>query len=97
MASATKSQRPKRRTRVKAEHDSALDYALGFPYLSDLKFLEDASGERSAVVIPLEGFRRLMRDYWALTTVVNSKEEDFIDFEEFVSELRADGLLPPES
>ena len=71
-----------------------LEYAQQLPFLADMKFVADAHGRKSAVVIPIEAFLVLIRNYWALETVVSSKDEDFIDFEEFVAQLRADGLLP---
>ncbi len=81
----------------KAEKDPALEYARIFPYLAGMKFLADSSGDRTAVVIPMEGFRRLMSDYQSIAIAFNAREEDFMSEEEFLAALKEDGLLPPEA
>jgi hypothetical protein len=75
----------------------ALEYAKRFPYLGDMRFVADASGKRVAVLISGEGFSRLMRDYWAIASAWNAKDDEFIDWEEAKEELRADGRLPAKS
>jgi hypothetical protein len=60
-----------------------------------MEFVADSSGQLTAVLVPFEGFRRLMLDYRSIATAFKTKDEDFIDWEDALAELRADGTLPP--
>jgi hypothetical protein len=37
-----------------------------------------------------------MRDYRALAAALKAKDEDMVDWEDALAELRADGILPPQ-
>lgn len=80
--------------KAKGSEDPALVYAKTLPYLNDLKFLETKTGRRTAVLVPLDGFRRLVRDYWAMASTLKAKGEDMVDCEDALTELRKDGIVP---
>jgi hypothetical protein len=56
----------------------------------------NSAGECELVVLNIDSFKRLMRDYWAISTAFKAKDEELIPWEEALAELRADGIIPPE-
>jgi hypothetical protein len=76
--------------------DPVLNYAANFPYLADIELVTDTLGKPKAVLLPLDSFGQLMRDYWALAAALKAKDEDMVDWEDALAELRADGILPPQ-
>lgn len=63
--------------------------------LSELQeqYLVDASGEKTAVVLPLEQYRRLLEDLHDLAVVAERRDEETVGWEEIKRRLVADGLL----
>jgi hypothetical protein len=93
MADAIKAKKARKSTEPV---DPDLDYAAKIPFLSEMEFLSDLSGEKKSVVIPLTNFRQLIHMYRALAlTVINQgNDAEYVDFETVLAELKADGLLP---
>ena len=64
------------------------------PIVSDsVKYITDDRGERTAVVVPIADYEKLLEDLEDLAVVVERREEPTIPHEQFVSELKRDGLL----
>jgi PHD/YefM family antitoxin component YafN of YafNO toxin-antitoxin module len=59
-----------------------------------LQYITDASGQKRGVLLPLEEYERLMEDLADLALVAERRDEATIPHEQFVKELRRDGLLP---
>ena len=97
MTNVTKTRKRGRGTGQTVADEEALAYSGNFPYLRKLQFLEDEDGRRRGVLIPMDAFRRLMLDYRSIATVLNLKEQDFLDWDEALAELRADGIVPSKS
>ncbi len=61
------------------------------PPVSDpVKYITDDRGERTAVVLPISDYEKLLED---LAVVAERRGEPTISHEQFVAELKRDGLL----
>ena len=58
-----------------------------------LQYLTDEHGERTAVVIPMTDYEKLLDDLDDLATVAERREEPVVPHDQFVAELRRDGIL----
>jgi hypothetical protein len=58
-----------------------------------LQYLTDEHGERTAVVLPMTDYEKLLEDLDDLAVVAERREEPVIAHEQFVSELKRDGTL----
>ena len=58
-----------------------------------LQYLTDERGERTAVVLPISEYERLLEDLEDLAVVAERSEEPSLTHEEFIAELKRDGLL----
>jgi hypothetical protein len=58
-----------------------------------VQYLTDARGERTAVVLPISEYEKLMEDLADLAVVAERREEPTIPHEQFVSELKRDGIV----
>ena len=58
-----------------------------------LQYLTDENGERTAVVLSLTDYERLLEDLDDLAVVAERRDELVIPHEQFVAELRRDGSL----
>ena len=58
-----------------------------------LQYLTDDHGERTAVVLPISNYEKLLEDLEDLAVVAERRGEPTIPHEEFVSELKRDGIL----
>jgi len=58
-----------------------------------LQYLTDEHGERTAVVLPIDDYEKLLEDLDDLATVAERREEPLIAHEQFLTELKRDGLL----
>ena len=59
-----------------------------------VQYLTDESGEKTAVVIPLSDYEDLLEDLHDLATVANRRNEPTTSQEDFVKELKRDGIIP---
>ena len=59
----------------------------------NVQSVTDASGEKSAVILPIEQFRQLVEDLADLAIVAERVEESTISHQQLIDELNADGLL----
>jgi hypothetical protein len=58
-----------------------------------LQYLTNEHGERTAVVLPMTDYEKLLEDLDDLAVVAERREEPVIAHEQFVSELKRDGTL----
>ena len=58
-----------------------------------VQYITDASGEKNAVILPIEQFRQLVEDLADLAIVAERTEEPTISHQQLIDELNADGLL----
>ncbi len=58
-----------------------------------VKYITDDRGERTAVVLPISEYEKLLEDLEDLAVVAERRGETTIPHEQFVAELKRDGLL----
>lgn len=58
------------------------------------QYVSDESGRRTAVLLPVEEYERLLEDLEDLAAIAERRDEPTISHEELVSGLKRDGLLP---
>ena len=58
-----------------------------------LQYSTDERGERTAVVLPIAEYEQLLEDLDDLAVVAERREEPTIPHEQFVDELKHDGIL----
>ncbi len=58
-----------------------------------VQYLTDDRGERTAVVLPLPEYEKLMEDLADLAVVAERREEPSIPHAQFVSDLKRDGIV----
>lgn len=57
------------------------------------QYIVDNHGKRTAVLLPIEQYERLLEDLHDLAVVAERREEDPISLEEMTQRLREDGRL----
>ena len=57
------------------------------------QFLVDRNGKKTAVVLPVEDYERLLEDLHDLSVVAERRNELTISFDELKRRLQADGLI----
>lgn len=58
------------------------------------QYLTDEAGRRTAVLLPIKDYERLLEDIEDLAAIAERRDEPVISHEELISELKRDGLLP---
>ena len=58
-----------------------------------LQYLTDERGEKTAVVLPISDYEKLIEDLADLAVVAERRDEPTIPHAQFVDELKRDGLL----
>jgi hypothetical protein len=61
---------------------------------SSVQFVTDEGGQRTAVLMPIADYERLMEDLSDLAAISDRREEPTVPHEAFLAELKKDGLLP---
>ena len=64
-----------------------------FSMSDPVKYITDDRGERTAVVLPISDYEKLLEDLEDLAVVAERRDEPTIPHEQFVSELKGDGLI----
>lgn len=59
----------------------------------NVQYVTDPSGEKTAVIVPLREFEELMEDLEDLAAIAERRDEPTTSHEDFVAELKRDGLL----
>ena len=60
---------------------------------SALQYLTNEEGQKTAVIVPWEDYIRFMEDMEDLAAVAERRDEPLIPHEEFLADLRKDGIL----
>ncbi len=76
-----------------SQDDPDWELAERLEYLTHPIALKTEIDGAQSVALPLQEFRELMHHLRSLLTVVSALDEESLTMEEFVAELRADGLL----
>ena len=63
------------------------------PMNATLQYLTDQAGQKTAVVLPLSDYEKLIEDLADLAVVAERREEPTVSHEQFKAELKRDGLL----
>ena len=58
-----------------------------------VQYLTDDRGERTAVVLPIREYEKLMEDLNDLAVVAERRGEPVIPHEQFIADLKRDGTL----
>lgn len=58
-----------------------------------VQYVTDTSGEKTAVILPLHEFEALMEDMADLAAIAERRNEPTTPHDEFVDELKRDGLI----
>ena len=59
-----------------------------------LQYITDDRGERTAVVLPISDYEKLLEDLDDLAVVAERRDEPTVPHDELLSELKRDGHLP---
>jgi len=59
-----------------------------------LKYVTNETGEKTAVILPIEEFEELLEDLEDLAVIVGRRDETTISHKEVIAKLRQNGLLP---
>ena len=60
---------------------------------SALQYVTDDTGEKTAVLLPIREYEALMEDLNDLAAIADRRDEGTVPHDEFVAELRKDGIL----
>jgi hypothetical protein len=60
---------------------------------SEVQYITNPDGEKTAVILPIEEFRELLEDIEDLAAVAERRDEPTIPHDELLAELKQDGLL----
>jgi len=58
-----------------------------------VQFIIDNQGERTAVVLPISDYEKLLEDLEDLAVAAERRDEPTVPHEQFVAELKRDGLV----
>jgi hypothetical protein len=58
-----------------------------------IQFVTNETGEKTAVILPIEEFQELLEDIEDLAAVAERREEPTLSHEELLAELKRDGLI----
>ena len=58
-----------------------------------LQYLTDEKGDRTAVVLPIGEYEKILEDLNDLAVVAERREESLIPHDQFVADLKRDGKL----
>ena len=58
-----------------------------------LQYLTDDRGERTAVVLPIGDYEKLLEDLDDLAVVAERRDEPVIPHDQFIADLKRDGTL----
>ncbi|HEY9703411.1 MAG TPA: hypothetical protein V6C58_13245 [Allocoleopsis sp.] len=59
----------------------------------NIKYITDSTGEKKAVILPIAEFEEMLEDLEDLVSIAERQNEATTDHEDFIEELKRDGLL----
>ena len=63
------------------------------PMSDSVRYLTDEQGERTAVLLPISAYEKMVEDLADLAVIAERRSEPTIAHDQFVSELQRDGIL----
>lgn len=60
---------------------------------SSVQYVTDEDGQKKAVLMPISDYEQLMEDLSDLAAIADRRKEPTVSHEEFLAELKKDGLL----
>ena len=60
---------------------------------STVLYVTDEDGQKKAVLMPIADYERLMEDLSDLSAIADRRKEPTVSHEEFLAELKKDGIL----
>lgn len=57
------------------------------------QFITNAAGEKISVILPMDKFQELLEDIEDLAAIAERREEPTIPHDEFIKELKQDGII----
>ncbi len=60
---------------------------------SEVQYITNKDGEKTAVIVPIEGFEELLEDVEDLAAVAERRDEPTVSHDELLAELKRDGLI----
>jgi len=61
--------------------------------LDSVQYVTDESGQRTAVLLPISEYEKLIEDLNDLAVVAERRQEPTISHEQFLTDIKADGIL----
>jgi len=61
---------------------------------SSVQYVTDEDGRKKAVLLPIADYERLLEDLSDLAAIADRRKEPTVSHEEFLAELKKDGILP---
>ena len=58
------------------------------------QYVTDDTGKKTAVLLPIEQYERLLEDLEDLAAIAERRNEPTVSHQELIEELKRDGLLP---
>jgi len=58
-----------------------------------LKYITNETGEKTAVILPIEEFEELLEDIEDMAAILERRDEPTIPFKEVIEKLKKNGLL----
>ncbi|HEY5893626.1 MAG TPA: hypothetical protein VIT91_10385 [Chthoniobacterales bacterium] len=58
------------------------------------QYLTDEAGRKTAVLLPIDEYERLLEDLEDLAAIAERRNEPTVSHEDLLAELKRDGLLP---
>lgn len=58
-----------------------------------LQYLTDERGDRTAVILPIDEYEKLLEDLADLAVVAERRNEPTVSHKDFIAELKSDGTL----
>jgi hypothetical protein len=58
-----------------------------------LHYITDEHGARSAVVLPISQYEKLLEDLDDLAAIAERRDEPVVPHDEFIAELKRDGII----
>jgi len=60
---------------------------------SEVQYITNPDGEKTAVILPIEEFRELLEDIEDLAVIAERRDEPTVSHDKLLTELKRDGLL----
>jgi len=59
-----------------------------------VNYITNKTGEKTAVILPIKDFEKLLEDLEDLVTIAERRDEPALSHKEVIAKLKRDGLLP---